>query len=221
MRLLGYAFLLLIAFGLLSMSMLVIQGRTLFPASWFPSMLSAEAFTVLLMLWVLAETYNNIVSMRNRSGDGKDKGSYWVVIIGLFLLIALVLFLRERNIGVFSGEMQYLGFLIAFAGIVIRQVAIITLGEGFTTRVETKAGRKLTTNGIYNYIRHPSYTGSILTFFGFPIAIGTWAGACAALIICYIMYSYRIKVEEQALIGRYGQEYKEYLQSTWKLFPGF
>ncbi len=221
MRLIDYAFILLMGFGLLSMSAAVTEGRSPFPSDWFPSPLAAGAFDFVLALWVLAEVYNNVASMRNQSGQRKDKGSYWVVILGLWLLMAAVIYLRIQGIGSFAGDAQYLGLLIALAGILIREAAVLTLGGGFTVRVETKKGRRLTTHGLYSYLRHPSYTGSILTLIGLPLAIGSWAGALAAAVISFGMYSYRIKVEEEALHERYGKEYEEYSKKSWRLFPGY
>jgi len=88
-------------------------------------------------------------------------------------------------------------------------------------RVQVSEKAKLVTNGPHNYIRHPAYTGGILSLIGIPLAVGTWFGALVAIVVSWIAYQYRIRVEEEALQAAFGSEYEEYKKRTWKLFPGF
>lgn len=95
------------------------------------------------------------------------------------------------------------------------------LGKHFTVRVQVREKAKLITQGPYNCIRHPAYTGSFLIFTGISLAVGTWIGAIFAIAINLIAYRYRIRVEEEALLDAFGSDYEEYKKRTWKLFPGF
>ena len=122
---------------------------------------------------------------------------------------------------VYSTDLQYSGLILLFLGIVLREWSIWILGRHFTVRVQVRKNAKLITQGPYKYIRHPSYTGSLLTFAGIPLAVGTWLGALIVLIIRLIAVQYRIRVEEEALQAAFGSEYEEYKKRTWKLFPGF
>ena len=80
---------------------------------------------------------------------------------------------------------------------------------------------RLVTRGPYNYIRHPSYTGSLLILTGLSLTIGTWLGSLFAFVVSLIAHEYRIRVEEEALREAFGSDYEEYEKRTWKLFPGF
>jgi protein-S-isoprenylcysteine O-methyltransferase len=53
------------------------------------------------------------------------------------------------------------GTLIAFAGLVIRMVGMCTCGANFNHIVAESrpTNHRLVTNGIYEYLRHPSYCG--------------------------------------------------------------
>lgn len=74
----------------------------------------------------------------------------------------------------FSGDLQYVGLILLAFGIMLREWSIWVLGKHFTVRVQVSEKAKLVTQGPYMYIRHPSYTGILLTFIGIPLAIGTW-----------------------------------------------
>jgi protein-S-isoprenylcysteine O-methyltransferase Ste14 len=40
------------------------------------------------------------------------------------------------------------------------------------------------------------------------------------LIVCLSAYVYRIRLEEAALVGRFGDSYREYARGTSRLIPG-
>ena len=64
-----------------------------------------------------------------------------------------------------------------------RDWSIVSLGRWFRREVTIEPGQKLVRRGPYRVLRHPSYTGLILIFTGFGLAIGSWVGAAAALAL--------------------------------------
>jgi protein-S-isoprenylcysteine O-methyltransferase Ste14 len=73
--------------------------------------------------------------------------------------------------------------------------------------------------GPYRYIRHPSYTGALITVIGLGLALGNWASIVAMLACISAGYAYRIHVEEAALVSALGQPYREYMSRTARLVP--
>jgi protein-S-isoprenylcysteine O-methyltransferase Ste14 len=188
--------------------------------SWFSTYFLFILFNIVYWGWILSEIINNIISRKNSGSKRKDRGSYWVVIIGLFVSIAVAFSLRSLKLGFFINYIQYIGVLLMIFGIFVREWAIFTLGKGFTVRVHVQEKGKLITHGPYRHIRNPSYTGSFLTFIGLPLAMGSWLGLIIILVINLITFSYRINVEEKALIEAYGKDYENYMKRTWRLIPG-
>jgi protein-S-isoprenylcysteine O-methyltransferase Ste14 len=187
---------------------------------WFNSNFLFILFNLVYWGWILSEIINNGVSIKNSGGRKRDRGSYWIVVIGIFVSIAISFYLRSLNLGSFVSGFQYIGIAFMILGIYIREWAIFTLGKGFTVRVHVQKEGKLITHGPYKYIRNPSYTGSFLTFIGLPLAMGTWLGLIIILLINIVTFSYRINVEEKALIEAYGEDYESYMKRTWRLIPG-
>jgi len=187
--------------------------------NWFPSLGFAQAFAFLYLAWPILEVLNSIKS-RSKRGHSQDRGSYAVIFLGIFLSLTLAFTMRGLNLGVVTGSAQLLGLAIMLAGITFREWSIAVLGRSFSMRVVIKEGQRLTTKGPYRWIRHPAYGGALLTIVGVSLALGTWAGALVTAAIGLAAYSYRVRVEEQALLAAFGDEYREYRRRTWKFLPG-
>jgi protein-S-isoprenylcysteine O-methyltransferase Ste14 len=187
--------------------------------TWFPSLEFAQAFAFLYLAWLILEVFNSIRG-RSRRGHSQDRGSYGVIYLGIFLSLTLAFVMRGLNLGVAAGWAQFLGLAIVPVGMTFRERSIVILGRSFSVRVQIKEGQRLTTRGPYRWIRHPAYGGALLTIVGVPLALGTWAGALVTAMIGVMVYSYRVRVEEQALVTTFGDEYREYRRHTWKFLPG-
>jgi len=187
--------------------------------TWFPSVEFAQAFTFLYFAWLILEVFNSMRG-RSRRGHSRDRGSYGVIFLGIFLSMTLAFVMRELDLGVAAGWAQFLGLAIMLVGIAFREWSIAVLGRGFSVRVQIREGQRLTTSGPYRWIRHPAYGGALLTIVGVPLALGTWAGALVTAVIGFAAYSYRVRVEEQVLLIAFGEEYSEYRRRTWKFLPG-
>jgi protein-S-isoprenylcysteine O-methyltransferase len=187
--------------------------------TWFPSLEFAQEFALLYLAWPILEVLNSIRG-RSKGGHSRDRGSYGVIFLGIFLSLFLAFAMRGLNLGVAAGWAQLLGLAIMLVGITFREWSIAVLGRSFSVRVQIKEGQRLTTSGPYRWIRHPAYGGALLTIVGVPLALGTWAGALVTAAIGFAAYSYRVRVEEQALLIAFGDEYREYRRRTWKFLPG-
>ena len=198
-----------------------LQCHSIFSDDWFPSQFAISTFMILFCVWILSEIMNSLFSRKNSQTTNKDKGSYWIIIAMCWSVIFIAFTLRGSGIGTFDGSLQYTGLILLVVGIVLREWSIWVLGKYFTGQVQVRKKAKLVTTGPYSYIRHPSYTGGMLSLIGITLAIGTWVGALVAFVLSLIAYQYRIHVEEEALQEAFGSEYEEYKNRTYKLFPGF
>lgn len=207
--------------GFIAFVFSLLQPHSIFPDAWFPSAPAALAFKIVFCAWIFSEIVHSLLSSKNSGAKTQDRGSYWVVVGAILAAMLAVFLFRSFGAGSFSGTGQYAGLLLAIAGIALREWTIWTLGSHFTVRVQIREKARLVTRGPYSYIRHPSYTGSLLTCVGLSWFIGSWLGTLFVLGLFLTAYEYRIRVEEKALQEAFGTEYVEYKRRTWKLFPGF
>jgi len=74
--------------------------------------------------------------------------------------------------------------------------------------------------GPYRLLRHPGYAGTLISYLGFGLAIGSWIGALVWVAIVAAGYVPRIRVEEAELTLALGDSYRDYARSTARLVPG-
>jgi len=183
-------------------------------------------FYILMFLWLLTEVfYKQRLASNETDKQGKDKSSLnilWIIIISS---ISLSIFVANIHFDTFSLAISdnilivYLGLLLIFAGIFGRLIIIRSLGKYFTVDVTIRKEHKIKKDGFYSVLRHPSYSASLLTFLGLGLYLNNWVALAVAIIPPFLAFTYRISVEEKALIEQFGQEYLDYKKQTKKLIP--
>ena len=113
----------------------------------------------------------------------------------------------------------WIGIALMLVGISFRWYAIWVLGRFFSTKIITQPGHIVVDRGPYRYIRHPSYTGAIVTFLGFGIVLSNWLSLGVVLLCTSLGYGYRVFKEEHFLIEGLGQPYREYMKRTKRFVP--
>lgn len=192
-------------------------------SSWFPDQFAALLFTFIFFVWAASEVFNRLGFHRSKpipAFQRSDRWSYWIIFSVIWGSLSVSLLLRSLDLGVFHNDFQYAGLGIELFGIILREWAVLSLGSLFTVVVSIVPGQTLVQYGPYRWLRHPAYTGSMLTFVGFALALGAWAAGLIIFFLCLVAFLYRIQVEETVLLDVFGKEYREYMQHTWRLFPG-
>jgi protein-S-isoprenylcysteine O-methyltransferase len=180
---------------------------------------SVVAFWVVFYLWIGAEIW---IGYRRRLPAGtaaKDRGSKWLLISGVWASVALgiVLAFAIPEAAIKTGRWAVFigGLVLMLAGLALRWYSIRVLGASFTTEVAAQSGQVVVESGPYRWIRHPSYTGSLLTVLGVLLNVAS----LAALIVAIAGYAYRIRVEERTLATALGRAYRDYMRRTKRLIP--
>jgi protein-S-isoprenylcysteine O-methyltransferase Ste14 len=112
------------------------------------------------------------------------------------------------------------GVILIAAGIALRLWAILTLGRFFRRIVVIQEGHRVVTEGPYRYVRHPSYSGALLSMLGIGIAIGNVLSILICLVVPALGYISRIPTEEAELERGLGEQYRAYRTRTARLIPG-
>jgi protein-S-isoprenylcysteine O-methyltransferase Ste14 len=77
----------------------------------------------------------------------------------------------------------------------------------------------LVRRGFYRFIRHPVYAGIYVALVAWPIAYGAPIAAVLAVVVVGMVMNRMIKREEEALIERYGDDYRNYQEESDKMIP--
>ena len=111
------------------------------------------------------------------------------------------------------------GLVLFVAGLIMRWIAIIHLGRFFTVNVAIAKDHKLITSGPYRFLRHPSYTGTLLMFFGFGLCMLNILALAVVIVPITTAFLWRIHVEEAALSELFGDRYRVYRATTARIIP--
>jgi protein-S-isoprenylcysteine O-methyltransferase len=153
----------------------------------------------------------------------EDRGStrlLWILIpISMFFGFQFEFGLPQAGWG-YRPWLNVVGIAITIAGLAFRWYSIIYLGRFFTVNVEIAADHQLIDSGPYRRIRHPSYTGALMAFFGLALCTQNWASLALIVVGPTAAFLYRMRVEEAALSGAFGERYRQYMQRTARLIPG-
>jgi protein-S-isoprenylcysteine O-methyltransferase len=173
--------------------------------------------------WILPEIVGWRLKRSTDASKTRDRGSLVLVALlwwfGIILDVLFSLFLPRAAISPRSASLTLVGMCIMAAGIAFRWYSVAVLGKYFTFDVAIHSGHVLIEAGPYRYIRHPSYSGALLTALGFGLALGNWAGLVAVVSGLGLAYAYRIPVEEAALAAALGEPYQQYVKRTCRLVP--
>jgi protein-S-isoprenylcysteine O-methyltransferase Ste14 len=176
-------------------------------------------FIATLLVWLIIEAPRAL----NRRPDAKqvDQGSLnFVRLCAVVAAVAAALVARVPETAMPQGPVTFgAGIAIAWAGIGLRWWSFRTLGRYFTFTVQTSADQPVITGGPYRFVRHPSYTGIMLTLIGVGSTYGNWLSVAVFALVLLVGFVNRIRVEEAALSGALGDAYTSYAAGRKRLVP--
>jgi protein-S-isoprenylcysteine O-methyltransferase Ste14 len=95
-----------------------------------------------------------------------------------------------------------------------------SIGSGITPVSATRKEHKLSTNGIYRWVRHPLYSIGSTFIVSFGLIADIWLIILFG-ILAFITMAIRTPKEEANLIEKFGDEYREYMKRTGRFLPKF
>ncbi len=167
---------------------------------------------------------------KERWADQVKYESKWLVVLRIVLVYAMVGFIViwslfrflippiTQFIFVNQFWIQWIGVGICITMILGITWVGIHLDRQVSGTLEIKKEHTLVTSGPYKYIRHPMY----LVYFIFNLGLFLICLNIILLVIILlglILTVSRIRIEEEMLIEQFGDEYREYMNHTGRLFP--
>ena len=173
----------------------------------------------IFFLWLFVDA---IVVFRHKTGaaENRDRSSFHVLTkIGPLLWLSGIGLSFTHFGGVRWLAAQVAGLGLMAAGIVIRSIAIHQLGRFHTPNVAIRADHRLLDTGLYSVVRHPSYLGALIAFFGLGLALDNAVSLALIAVATPCLYLYRIREEDAALLAAFGEPYRDYCARTKRLIP--
>ncbi len=158
-----------------------------------------------------------------RHAESKDSGSMRVLLGGMWIALMIAFALAFVKAWAFPARLQVplfaAGISLILLGSLLRRYCFRTLGEYFTGDVRARHDQPVITSGPYRLVRHPSYTAGIMMFMGIGLALGSWLAAALVTVSAIATYTYRVTVEERALLETIGEPYGAYMKERKRFIP--
>ncbi len=110
------------------------------------------------------------------------------------------------------------GLVMQASGIALRTWSMRVLGASYTRTLRTENDQRVVESGPYRLVRHPGYSGSLLTWAGFALTSRSVAVVMLVGALLGPVYRRRVIAEEQ-LLRRDLAGYADYCGRTSRLIP--
>ncbi len=113
---------------------------------------------------------------------------------------------------------RWIGVVLGLTCSLLMYWTLSSLGKNLTDTVVTRANAFLVTHGPYRWVRHPFYVTAALLMASVTLLTANWLiGLCSLIVL--LLLAVRTPKEEQMLIERFGQEYRDYMAKTGRFIP--
>jgi protein-S-isoprenylcysteine O-methyltransferase Ste14 len=180
-------------------------------------------------VWTLVAVFavgEYAMRFRSRFNKGGRRVEHWTlpVVVAAVVggMVGGIQLVRWHGEDVGSGRwpLFVVGLALMAVGIAVRLWAIVVLGRFFTVDVRLHADQTVVDRGPYRWVRHPAYTGLIVFFVGFGLALSNWVSLAVLALLPTLGLLVRIHAEERALFAGLGEDYRRYAAGRRRLFPG-
>jgi len=153
--------------------------------------------------------------------DGLDRAVMVIVFMGCLLLPVVYLFTPWLAFADY-----HLPAFVPWFGAAVMLVALwlfwrshADLGQNWSVTLELRKGHQLVKHGVYRSIRHPMYASILLFGLGQGLLLQNWLAGWSAFLTFALMYFVRTPREEHMMCEFFGQEYRDYMRRTGRVFP--
>ena len=179
-------------------------------------------FNSIYLLWISSEIILNHF-LRSSKSDKKsfDKNTLLLLWVTILISVTIGVFVSKIiTFPIFTNiRIEFIGLVEIIFGILIRLVAIKQLGRFFTVDVTIRENHQLLQTGLYKFLRHPSYTGSLISFLGFGLSLNNWISLLLVFLPTLFAMIHRMNIEEKVLTEKFGKRYLDYISKTKRLIP--
>jgi protein-S-isoprenylcysteine O-methyltransferase Ste14 len=147
----------------------------------------------------------------------KDVRTARLLVAGQFALIGILVLLPGRRDWPVPAVLTIICSVTTILGLAVMVIAATGLGRGLTATPLPNAHAQLRTGGLYRFVRHPIYSGLILTMTSLTVASGS-AFRLLTLGVLVLLLTMKARWEETRLARRF-EGYADYAARTPRFVP--
>ncbi|MBK5295411.1 MAG: isoprenylcysteine carboxylmethyltransferase family protein [Acidobacteriia bacterium] len=182
-----------------------------------------------LMVFVPALTVGLYHRLRVRTTEKLDRRQEGIPIlislrlIGLSVWVSLIAWLISPRSMAWSSVslpdgLRMIGLPLGWIALAWIWWVLHSLGSNLTDTVVTRREHTLVQRGPYRWIRHPLYTMIVPFGLSFALLAANWYMGAASLA-AFLLLAIRSRKEEENLVARFGDAYRNYMAATGRFLP--
>src|SRR5262245_52992704 len=113
---------------------------------------------------------------------------------------------------------RLLGIPLGLAGVTLFTWMFRHLGLNVTSTSMPREKATLVTSGPYRWIRHPMYSAALILVAAFALLTSNAVALLGGLVM-FALLAARSRIEEQRLVEKFGDDYRNYQQCTGRFLP--
>jgi len=110
-------------------------------------------------------------------------------------------------------RLKQFGIALMLIGSVIGIIAQFQMGNSWRIGINEREKTELITNRLFQYSRNPIYLGLLISFLGYFLIAPNALSLCC-LVLSYPSVEIKIRLEEQYLIEKHGNNFQEYMEQV-------
>jgi protein-S-isoprenylcysteine O-methyltransferase Ste14 len=185
------------------------------------------ALAIVMVLTMAVTIYHRLQAASSDEKISRKEEGYAFAI--LLRLAGLCLWLATFAYLLFPGSVQWalvpLPVWVRWTGVTTGALCSIlmcwtlsSLGKNLTDTVVTRTGATLVAHGPYHWVRHPFYVTAALLMASVTVLTANWLIGLSSLLVLTLL-ALRTPKEEEMLIERFGQQYRDYMARTGRFIP--
>jgi len=140
-----------------------------------------------------------------------------LLVAGQFVLIGILVLLPGRDDWPVPTALKVACSIATIVGLAVMVIGATGLGRGLTATPLPNVHAQLRTGGLYRYVRHPIYSGLLLTMASITVASGS-ALRLLTLGVLVLLLTVKARWEEARLAQRF-EGYADYAARTPRFIP--
>lgn len=170
--------------------------------------------------------YHRVKSHTGEKLDRRQEGLFILLTlrpVGIACIIGLITYMINPTWMVWSSVslpiwLRWIGIGLGISAGSLLVWTLRSLGRNLTDTVVTRKEHTLVTSGPYRWVRHPFYFSGTMAILANSLAAANWFLFVTGTLV-FILWVIRTRKEEEHLLARFGDEYRNYMKRTGRFLP--
>jgi protein-S-isoprenylcysteine O-methyltransferase Ste14 len=170
--------------------------------------------------------YHRLKASTSEKLDRRQEGILLLVsirLIAFFGMLGLLLYMIDPTWMTWAAAplprwLRWSGVGVGFIGACLLTWTFRNLGKNITDTVVTRKEHFLVTTGPYRWVRHPFYLSFAICMLANTLVTANWFVFASGSVVLVLLII-RTAKEEENLLSRFGDDYRNYMKKTGRFLP--